>query len=154
MFDKMFKCMFTQMFSMKLIVPVLISIQTMHDFITNTQERDAIKALGKKKKVKKKITILKKKEINKEEKKKTDSSTSDAKPDTSEEGGEEEEEEVVEVEVEETEEEMEERCIRENSERIAKELADARHEVRPQTIYHKSILYIQRYVMLVLWIPN
>lgn len=121
-------------------MPVLhCFFQTMHDFIMNTQEREDIAAMSKKKMVKKKITVAKKKtEVKKEKEtekekniegtKNTDSDIEN-KPNTSGDVEDENEVEEVEVEVEETAEEMEERCIRENSERIAKELADAQHEV-------------------------
>lgn len=108
----------------------------MRDFIVDPQERDRALAEGKRKKklVKK---VVKKREGEPEPLSKgsdvdhvapEDKNTSPGAQPLP--GGEVEAAVEVEVEVEETAEEEEARCFRENSERIAKELADAQQEVR------------------------
>jgi hypothetical protein len=84
----------------------------------DTQERDRVIAEVK---PKKKVKVVKIKEEKKTESKSGAADDKQQPPET---------EEEVEVEVDETEEDEDERYTRENSERIAKELADAHHEVR------------------------
>lgn len=110
----------------------------------DTQERDRLAGLGKKK-IKKKITIPKKRPAGKEEAgtaTDTDTRTGTISAEEEKIGDVTEETVEVEVEVEETDEEAEERLIRENSERIAKQLADARHEVRYAHILNSLFYFI------------